>query len=652
MRVILFLFLFLSQNLIISAQLTMPRVFSNHMVLQRNIEIPVWGNAVAGKELTVLFGGTQTKTYADENGKWLLHIPKFKAGGPYKLVVFVTENPEQKIEFEDVLVGDVWLASGQSNMELQVQEAKNAKAEIKQANYPNIRFFFVAHNKSVKPEADILAGSWKVCDSSTVKTTSAVAYYFARKIHRDINVPIGILQATWGGSPVEAWTSKEMMLTSSITRNQVIAIDSVKPVHFVKDSLDLIHFWDIVYHPKNNTDNIITQPAYDDSKWDEVSMPSVLKTSGIPYYEGMIWLRKTIELPVGFDSKTVTLNMGHPEMNYSVYLNGKEICKTVWNANKTHNYTIPKGLLHTGKNIIAVRMAYLWGGGGFNPPAQEMYFSDGKSQISIAGSWKYKKDMEPSLPKIHNYQYYPTLLYNAMIHPLIPYGLKGFLWYQGEANDSLAYYYRTLFPMMITDWRVRFQQGYLPFLYVQLPNYKKRQAGPMESEWAELREAQAMALNHPNTGMVCAIDLGVTDNIHPTNKQDVGLRLALQAEKMLYGKQGTVSGPLFRSYKIDGNSIRISFSETGAGLKTNDSLAPREFTIAGDDKKFYNAKAQIQGDEIIISSEKVINPIAVRYAWCDNPDCNLINAEGFPAVPFRTDHWKGITEKENNQFNK
>ena len=629
----------------VMAQLSMPRVFSNHMVLQRDAPIPVWGNAPAGLEITANFDNIQTTAITDDNGRWVMYLPLHKAGGPYKLLVFESAKPQTKLEFEDVLVGDVWLASGQSNMEWQVQQANNAATEIKQANYPAIRFFNVPHTKSVKPESDVTSGSWSVCDSVSIKSTSAIAYFFARKIYKDINVPIGILHATWGGSPVEAWTSKEMLLTSSITHDKIIANDTVKPTHFAKDSLDLIRYWDIVYHPKNKTDKTVSLLSFDDSKWDHVTMPSVLKTSGIPFYEGMIWLRKMIDIPKDFNTNNFILNLGHPEMNYSVYLNGNEICKTVWNANKTHTYSIPDKFIHKGKNVLSVRMAYLWGGGGFNPPAEEMYISDGKTNLSIAGDWKYRKDLEPTLPKIYNYQYYPTVLYNGMINPIIPYGLKGFLWYQGEANDSLAYNYRTLFPMLITDWRIRWKQAYLPFLYVQLPNYKKRQSKPMESEWAELREAQAMALAQPNTAMVCAIELGDAETIHPLNKQDVGRRLALVAEKMVYGKGEVVSGPMFSSFKIDGKTIRVLFTETGLGLTTNDKMPPREFTIAGADGLFYTAKAEIRGKEIIIQSDKVIQPVAVRYAWSDNPACNLINIEGFPAIPFRTDQWKGITQK-------
>jgi len=645
MKLKIYILLLLALAFTAKAQLSMPRVFGSHMVLQRDMEIPVWGNAVPGSEVTVQFDNKRMKVLTGTDGKWMVHLPKCKAGGPYRLVVFLSEKQAQQIEYDDILVGDVWLASGQSNMELQVQQARNAKAEIKAADYPKIRFFNVPHQKSVKPETELTGGSWKKCDSLIVKTASAVAYYFARKIHSNQNVPIGILQATWGGSPVEAWTSREMLLSSPVSRNAVLKNDAVTPGDFVKDSLDLIRFWDIVYHPKNQTDQIITQPAYDDTSWKELDMPKTFPTWGIPAYEGMVWLRKTIDIPENINTKNLTLNLGHPEMNYSLYFNGHEICKTVWNASPSHSYMIPEKYVQKGKNTISVRMAVLWGGGGFNPPADEMCLTDGNTKISIAGIWKYRKDLEPILPTIHNYHYYPGFLFNAMINPVIPFGLKGFIWYQGEANDSLAYNYRTLFPLMIHDWRIRWQQGYLPFLYVQLPNYKKRQQAPMESEWAELREAQAMALSQPKTGMVCTIDLGEAESIHPLNKQDVGTRLALQAEKTAYSKELVASGPLFRQYRIEGNAIRIRFSDIGSGLKTTDNLAPREFTIAGKDKKFYLATAQIQTDEIIVTSDKVPDPVAVRYAWSDNPGCNLINVEGFPAEPFRTDSWKGKTEK-------
>jgi sialate O-acetylesterase len=299
----------------------------------------------------------------------------------------------------------------------------------------------------------------------------------------------------------------------------------------------------------------------------------------------------------------------------------------------------------SGGNTIFLRIAMLWGGGGLNPPADNIFITDGNSKFSLAGQWLYQKGLEPALPKIRNYQNYPALLYNAMINPLIPYGIKGFLWYQGEANDTAAYKYRKMFPMLITDWRQRWHQGNLPFFYVQLPNFKKEKPLPSESEWAELREAQALALSQPNTGMACTIDIGEAESIHPTNKQEVGRRLALIAGKLAYKQDGVASGPMYKSFRIVGSSIRISFAKAGSGLLAKDGKEITGFAIAGKDKRFYWAKAIIDGNEVVVSCGQVAEPVAVRYAWADNPVCDLINMNGLPAVPFRTDSWKGLTQK-------
>jgi sialate O-acetylesterase len=350
-------------------------------------------------------------------------------------------------------------------------------------------------------------------------------------------------------------------------------------------------------------------------------------------------------LPETFAGKDLRVNLGHPEMNYSLYFNGQEICKNIWNSNPTHSYTIPARLVQRGENTIAVRVAMLWGGGGLNPPADDLYINDGASTISLAGKWLYKKDLETAFPKIRNYQYYPTVLFNAMINPLIPYGIRGFIWYQGESNAWAAYDYRTLFPMLIKDWRQRWQQGNCPFLFVQLANYMKTKPLPAESEWAELREAQALTLSQPNTGMACAIDIGEANDIHPKNKQEVGRRLALIANKMVYKQAGIASGPAYKDFRKEGSRIRINFTNAGSGLSTKDGKEVTGFAIAGKDKKFYWAKAIIEGDHVIVSSDKVAEPESVRYAWADNPECNLVNSESLPAVPFRTDKWKGITQK-------
>jgi len=390
---------------------------------------------------------------------------------------------------------------------------------------------------------------------------------------------------------------------------------------------------------------IVPGQDYNDADWTTVEMPRVLKDFGIGSYDGMVWLRKKIILPESLHRKDLMINLGHPEQNYSLYFNGEAICRNIWNANATHSFTIPARLVQPGENTIAVRLAMLWGGGGLNPPAEDLYITDGASKISLAGKWMYKKDLETPFPKILNYQYRPAVLFNAMIHPLIPYGIKGFIWYQGESNAWEAYNYRTMFPMLINDWRQRWQQGDLPFLFVQLANFMETKPLPSESDWAELREAQTLTLSLPNTGMACAIDIGEGNDIHPKNKQDVGLRLALLANKIAYKKNDIASGPMYKDFRKEGDRIRISFTNTGSGLSTKDGKEITGFAIAGNDQKFYWAKAIREGNSIVVYSDKVSNPEAVRYAWADNPECNLINAEGLPAPPFRTDHWKEITRK-------
>jgi sialate O-acetylesterase len=628
------------------AQVSLPKVFGDNMVLQRELKIPVWGNSTSEATIIAELGSTKATTKADREGKWMVHLPKFKAGGPYTLKIYEKGKTSEGVVLRGILIGDVWLASGQSNMEWQVQQAKDAKTEIANANFPQMRFLIVDHSNEVKPQTNISTGGWKVCDSTNVKGLSAVAYFFARKIHADQTVPVGIIQSTWGGTKIEPWTSREMLLTSPITRTETLNADTL---HYnrgdvTRDSLKQVRFWNIVYNPQNNADKIFPSPNYDDTSWTEIRMPSVLKGFGIGNYEGMVWLRKKISLPESNSGKDLTINLGHPEMNYTLYFNGKEICKNVWYGNATHSYTIPAGLVQPGDNTIAVRIAMLWGGGGLNP-GNDIYITDGSSKMTLAGNWLYKKDMEPAIPKMTNYQGYPTVLFNSMINPLVPYGIKGFLWYQGESNAEEAYNYRKLFPMLIADWRKHWQQGNLPFLYVQLANYMQRKPLPSESEWAELREAQTLTLSQPNTGMACTIDIGEAGSVHPINKQEVGRRLALIANKTVYKKDGIISGPMYRSYQKEENRIRISFSETGSGLSTSDGNEVTGFAIAGSDQKFHWAKTVVKGNEIVVYSDEVAEPVAVRYAWADNPECNLVNSEGLPAVPFRTDDWKGITQK-------
>ncbi len=644
---LLFLTIILFQT-VASAQIKLPKVFGDNMVLQRGIKIPVWGNSTPDALITAELGNAKATAKADQEGKWTVHLPKFKAGGPYTLKIYEKRKPGEGIELSGILIGDVWLASGQSNMEWQVQQSKDASEEISNANFPQMRFLVVDHNKQIKLQSDILSGKWEVCDTVNVKDLSAVAYFFARKIHLDENVPVGIIQSTWGGTPIEAWTSREMLLNSPITMENTLSMDTLTldPEDLKADSLSWVRIWEIVYNPQDNADKIFTDPDYDDSDWTEIDMPNVLKDFGVGEYEGMVWLREKISVPESFAGKDLTISLGHPEMTYSLYFNGKEICKNVWYSDSTHSYTIPASLVQQiGKNMIAVRVAMLWGGGGLNPPADDLYFTEGDSRISLAGKWLYKKDLESSFPKILNYQYRPTVLFNTMINPLIPYGIKGFIWYQGESNAEDAYNYRELFPMLIKDWRQRWQQGNLPFLFVQLANFMERKALPSDSEWAELREAQTLTLSQPNTGMACTIDIGDAGSVHPLNKQEVGRRLALIADKMVYNQDCVTSGPMYKRFKTEGSRIRISFTHTASGLLIREGKEVTGFAMAGSNMQFHWAKAVIEGNEVVVYSDEVDKPVAVRYAWADNPECNLVNSAGLPAVPFRTDDWKGITQK-------
>lgn len=402
---LLFLSMFLFQA-VAHAQIKLAKVFGDSMVLQRGIKIPIWGNSTPGALITAELGNAKATAKADQEGKWMVHLPKFKAGGPYTLRIYETGKVVEGRVIKGILIGDVWLASGQSNMEWQVQQAKDASTEIANANFPQIRFLIVDHNNQIKPQPDILSGKWKVCDPVNVKDLSAVAYFFARNIHVEQNVPVGIIQSTWGGTRIEPWTSREMLLTSPITRASTLSVDTLRfdRENLIKDSLNQIRFWEIVYNPQNNADKIIPAIDYDDAGWPKIDMPDVLKNFGIGNYEGMVWLRKKISLPESFAGKDLTINLGHPEMNYSLYFNGKEICKNVWYSNPTHSYTIPASLIRRSEeNTIAIRIAMLWGGGGLNP-ANEIYITDGSTKITLAGKWLYKKDLETAIPKMSNYQ--------------------------------------------------------------------------------------------------------------------------------------------------------------------------------------------------------------------------------------------------------
>ncbi|MBC7328356.1 sialate O-acetylesterase [bacterium] len=475
------------------ASLKLPSFFSDHMVLQREEKIRVWGLASPGEKISVELGGNKAETKANAQGHWQVELPKMKAGGPYELKV---KGEKEKIVLKDVYIGDVWIASGQSNMWWPVSESLNAEQEIASANYPLIRLLQVPAKWSRKPEWDIEC-KWEVCSPETVKGFSAVAYFFARELYKQLNIPLGIIHSSVGGTPAEAWTS-EMTLRSN------------------PELKHLLELW---------------------SKYDE-------------------------QLKKWNEEKEKAKKEGKPEPQPP---------------------TAPFGI------------GWDW-----------------------AEFWR------------------PANLFNAMIAPFTRFPLKGAIWYQGESNVGRAKEYSILFPAMIVDWRKHWGIGDFPFLFVQLANFMQVHPEPTESGWAELREAQTAALKLPNTGMAVAIDIGDANDIHPKNKQDVGKRLALNALAVAYGKKVEYSGPVFQKMVIEGNKIRLYFTHTDGGLVCKGEKL-KGFAIAGEDKKFRWAEGKIEGDTVVVWNNEIAHPVAVRYAWADNPECNLYNKAGLPAVPFRTD---------------
>ncbi len=491
-----------------AAELKLPALISDNMVIQRDTKVPLWGTADPGERVTVTLGDQQRSAVADNRGRWRVELGPFPAGGPHRLTIATARS---KVVVKNVLVGEVWVCSGQSNMAFALRGALNAEWEIASATYPKIRLFMVERATADHPLSDVV-GQWVECSPQTVPGFSAVAYFFGRELYTTLGVPVGLIESAWGGTPAEAWTSAE-----------TLAAD--------------------------------------------------------PYFKPILdrWAQITANYPKALEQYQKKLEQW------------KEQAKQARARGK-------------------------------NPPRRPRPPAGG-----------------PDDP------HRPSVLFNAMIAPLTPYAIRGAIWYQGESNASRAYQYRKLFPAMIQDWRRHWNRGDFPFLFVQLANFMQRKPEPSESAWAELREAQLMALSLPNTAMAVIIDIGEANDIHPKNKQGVGHRLALAARAIVYGEDIEYSGPLFETMTIEGNKVRIRFSHVGGGLVAKGGGPLKGFAIAGVDRKFVWAQAKIEGDSVVVWSEKVPHPVAVRYAWADNPECNLYNKEGLPASPFRTDDWPGVT---------
>ncbi|MDO1449152.1 sialate O-acetylesterase [Rhodocytophaga aerolata] len=630
------------------ADVRLPKLVGDHMILQRDAKLPVWGWADAGETVTLTFLGKKYTAKPDTQGKWMLTLPAMKAGGPYEMTI----AGKNTLTIKDILVGDVWLASGQSNMEWKLSHTvNNFEQEIANANFPQIRFLDVTNAIATQPLTEFESKGWEICSPETAGDFSAVGYFFARDLHQRYKVPVGVITSEWGGTPSEAWTSTEAL--KAFPEYQTAVNDLEKNGSGIQAQMQeyqtKLKEWQSKVSGGDRGLAAATKwyaPAFNAADWPVMTLPMLWETTDLPDYDGIVWFRKEVMIPDNEAGKELTLHLASIDDADSTWFNG-ELVGATNGYNIDRKYTIPGKLVKAGKNSITIRVVDTGGGGGVYGQADNLKLTAGdKILVSLADKWQYQTALDisqmPAKPKVTVNQNSPTVLYNAMIAPLVPFAIKGAIWYQGESNAGRAYQYRTLFPAMIKDWRKQWKQDF-PFLFVQLANFMKVESQPVESDWAELREAQSMTLSLPKTGMAVIIDVGDANDIHPRNKQDVGKRLAMAAQKTAYNENTVYSGPTYKSIKTVGNKIILTFENAGGGLVAKGGEL-KEFAIAGPDKKFMWADAKIEGNTVVVSSNQVQNPVAVRYAWANNPDkANLYNKEGLPASPFRTDDWPGIT---------
>ncbi|MBN2597117.1 MAG: hypothetical protein JXR82_10080 [Marinifilaceae bacterium] len=645
-RIIIFLFaLIFSDANCFSQEISMSPLFGDGMVLQREKPISVFGEAPANKKITVLFRDQYKQIVADENGKWKIELDSEVYGGPNSLTV---KTKNETLEIKDVYVGEVWICSGQSNMEMPLlgnwAHVNNAEEEVAHADHPNIHLFMVDRNTSFQPETKMESKGWKTCTPESCKEFSAVAYFFGRDLDESLDMPIGLIQTAWGGTVAEAWTSAKTLKNIADFREKVLQIEknptSKKELElkYKKDLAAFIQETGEADKGINGKDTIFASVDLNDADWMPMDLPGMVESTKIGSVDGSIWFRKTISISDENANKEMILHIAAPDDADETWFNGVKVGEsTEWDVPR--QYKLASNLAKPGKNVIAIRLSDYRGAGGFMGEASHFALtSEDGFRMELAKNWKCKvgynlKDIK-TIPIELNDPNQPAVLFNAMINPLIPYSFRGVIWYQGESNAGRAKQYEELFPAMINDWRSKWGGEDFPFGFVQLASYLKRNTEPVNDSWAELREAQRLTLKLPNTGMAAAIDIGDAKNIHPGNKQDIGKRLALWARNKVYGENIPYCGPVYKAMHIESSSLIIEFENCYEGLATSDNREVTGFAVAGKDGVYHWAKAKIEGNKLKLTSDQVTEPVSVRYAWSSNPDCNLINAAKLPAGPF------------------
>lgn len=642
----------------------MPAIFSDNMVLQQKSDVPVWGRALPGKTVKVNASwGAAANAVVQKDSLWMVKIKTPKAGGPFSLSIKIEDST---IIYRNVLCGEVWLCSGQSNMEMPLggwppnDTIFTAAETIKKADNSNIRLFTVVRSFSDQKEFNC-TGRWAVSSPEEAAKFSASAYFFGKKLNKELNVPIGLINSSWGGTAVESWISGKNLsqytdYTTVLNNLSKSHDDFIKLENWLK-GLPTVDLSDKEINGRwkglNFHDSLCSKVDYNDAKWPEMNLPVVWENTFLGNFDGAGWFRKKIELPHSWIGKELVLELGPIDDMDETFVNGTKVGGFMEDGNwqMLRTYAVPDSLVRDSVLLIAVRVLDNQGGGGIygKKELMNLRLKDGSEKISVAGGWKFLpvaelRDMKFyvfgeeeyfSRPKlsVDLSAYVPTALYNAMIHPLIPYAIKGAIWYQGESNTENPKMYQKLFPEMISNWREDWHEGPFPFYYVQIAPYDYG-----ENTYSErLREAQLMTLSVPNTGMAVTMDIGNVNNIHPGDKKDVGERLALWALAKNYHKKVVFSGPVYKSMKIEKDKIVVSFDYADGGLVLKERNGENNFMVAGKDGQFKKALVKVTGNKLVVSSPEVKEPVYVRYAWSNTLEATLFNKAGLPASSFRTD---------------